>query len=348
MSRWVYLGCLSIGVVGVMVLLEVVLHLHQSRTRDAVSFIPSSTERGETASEYRVLLSKETLKREARIEVTGEEDWMTDFQESMIVLHSPPLVHCSIPRIGCSRWKRLLRKMEGYRDYLSLPPHTRYRNGLKHSVDLLPSTMEKVLNSPDYFRFVLVRDPFSRLLSAWLAKRNRTFAVPIPNRFSKFVQNVTHTLLSYNTHTITTITTNHNINNKPRLNQHFKPVSHFCGLASIPFDFVGRLETLDEWGPLLIRRIGAERDATSGWGPNGTFLASSMLLGSLAMNASSPALLRQYYTPDLVDLVAAAYAEDITLFNYTQFRDQLRRDTAQHHQLHSTHQQQQQHPGGET
>jgi len=33
----------------------------------------------------------------------------------------------------------------------------------------------------------------------------------------------------------------------------------FCGLDYIPFDFIGHSETLEEWGPELLKRMGAVR-----------------------------------------------------------------------------------------
>jgi len=96
--------------------------------------------------------------REPKIHVTGNETWMTNLALAMMVMDRYRLVHCSIPRIGCSRWRRLLRRMEGYPDYMA-NPHNLRENGMKYTATLDRQFVEDVLNDPTYFRFVFVRCP---------------------------------------------------------------------------------------------------------------------------------------------------------------------------------------------
>ena len=99
--------------------------------------------------------------KSGRIRVNGTERWMKDPHSAMMVLHAHKVIHCSIPRVGCSRWRRLLRRMEGYKDYLASPHNILESNGLKLTSSLSPDFVEKVLNDDSYFRFAVVRFVFS-------------------------------------------------------------------------------------------------------------------------------------------------------------------------------------------
>lgn len=329
MKGWLHLSLICNGVLIILVALYTMRHHgRQSNELACQDVAREDGERGKRDSKYKVLLTNTTLQRWPKIQVTGREAWMSDTMASPIVLHSPPIVYCRIYRVGCSRWGRLLRKIEGFQDYLSLWPYTRRQNGLKHFLDLTPSRVEEILNSDHYFRFVLVRDPFSRLLSAWFAKRNNSISEGLPRKsFSTFAQNISGTILAEKRRS-----------NRRVVDPHWTPISQYCGLSSIPFDFVGHYETLHEWGPLLIRRIGGEREAASGWGKKDalSFLAASKSFGSLVSDASSTSVLHRYYTPQLVDIVAEAYAEDLILFNYTAFGRKLRQDV-EIYQLNNNH-----------
>ena len=99
---------------------------------------------------------------------------------------------CTIPKNGCSRWRRFLRKVQGVRKYLGYP-HNYAKNGLKYSSDFdynvlgragerLPfqtistptnatsQTDSSIPTLPTVPRIALIRDPHARLLSAWSNK----------------------------------------------------------------------------------------------------------------------------------------------------------------------------------
>ena len=105
------------------------------------------------------------------------------------------------------------------------------------------------------FDFNLLRDPFSRLLSAWLSKRKRIEGTP--TTFEEFIKDTTD-----------------KVQRGVKVDQHFAPQVSFCGLDEIPFDFVGKFETLNEWGLNLVRAFGVEHLTSSGWRPYPDFFES--------------------------------------------------------------------------
>lgn len=85
-----------------------------------------------------------------------------------------------VPKAACTTMKALLHRMAGSPPltyYLGetqtrreMYVHCRRNVPLPSLPDLDDQTQEEVLTSPDYFRFAIVRNPYTRLISAWRSK----------------------------------------------------------------------------------------------------------------------------------------------------------------------------------
>jgi len=114
-------------------------------------------------------------------------------------------------------------------------------------------------------RFIIVRNPYARLLSGWLDKRvvwreevkfwpppyspllREANTPPSPVEFAEFV----HALVSTPPESV---------------NSHFRPISNHCWLSQgFTFDFVLKVELLDEWYEMFISRLNLFRTVLSGW-----------------------------------------------------------------------------------
>lgn len=83
-------------------------------------------------------------------------------------------VFCPMPKVGCSSWKQVFRRMKGISNYLAddywslhsdrneLEMDRIHRNGIEGA--------NKILNNPDIIHAVFVREPIERALSAWIDK----------------------------------------------------------------------------------------------------------------------------------------------------------------------------------
>ena len=92
-----------------------------------------------------------------------------------IVVESHKLIFFSIPKVGCTVWKQLFRRMMGYDDWKSqdgetLVPHNPETNGLKYLWDYSVEQASDMMTSPEWTRAIMVRDPKQRFLSAFLDK----------------------------------------------------------------------------------------------------------------------------------------------------------------------------------
>lgn len=97
----------------------------------------------------------------------------------IIVSERRKVLFCPIPKAANSNWKYLLRRLEGYGDYANLSKlHSPALSGLRYLSDYSAGEAAALLGDPAYTKFVFVRDPYTRLLSAYMdkiASTQRTF-----------------------------------------------------------------------------------------------------------------------------------------------------------------------------
>ena len=192
------------------------------------------------------------------------------------LLHVPNLLFCALPKNANSNWKQLLRRVQGIPDWnpnlniatigkASLLLHHPSHNGLaiagKWSVALKQG--ESPFDAADLLarmrgslKAVIVRDPVTRFLSAYLDKcvdchewsRCRTKKKA---SFEQVVRAHVHAHVD-------------------KWDVHFRPQAMSCGLSHVRYDEIGYFETFAESSERILRRAGLyERFGASGWGANG-------------------------------------------------------------------------------
>ena len=178
-----------------------------------------------------------------------------------IVVESQKLIFFAYPKVATTTWKKLFRRMEGYDDWKTANPHI--KGGLVHLTNLNMSYAEKILNSPDYTRAVIVRDPKERFVSAWFDKakapqylrknccKNET---ECPN-----IQSAQRTITGFIELA------------KVCQDRHWNPYTMLTDKKWLSkINFVGHFETLESDARRLLERIGAWDDyGATGWGLHG-------------------------------------------------------------------------------
>ncbi|XP_044089082.1 carbohydrate sulfotransferase 12 [Neovison vison] len=196
------------------------------------------------------------------------------------------VIYCYVPKVACTNWKRvmivlsesLLDRGTPYRDPLDIPREYVHNSSThltfnkfwrrygKFSRHLMKIKLKK------YTKFLFVRDPFVRLISAFRSKFQleneefyRKFAVPMlkmyANRsglpasvseafsaglkvsFANFIQY----LLDPRTEKLAPF------------NEHWRQVHRLCHPCQIDYDFVGKLETLDQDAAQLLRLLKVDK-----------------------------------------------------------------------------------------
>lgn len=226
-------------------------------------------------------------------------------RRSLVVAKTKKFLYCGIPKCGVSRWRRLIRRTENIENWGDKNAHNPTANGLLYLSDLTGApAAEALANDSNMYSFVIVRNPFTRLLSAWLDKRDFP-KFKLSRDFGKFVRKLVATPTG-------------------KLNEHFLPMSRFCGVQEgMRFDAVLRLESVDDWGPKLVKRLNITAEVSTGW--NGGFFRK--IDDAVKHNHHSDTRIKEFYTPELQTLVARKYQEDFETFGYLHDRLPVQRKT---------------------
>lgn len=259
-------------------------------------------------------VQKDLVKAGDYIYFRDEEHW----DAAPVVLESHKLVFFTIPKVGCTVWKQLFRRMMGLPDWKSQDgelwlPHNPEANGLKYLYDYSLEEASKIMTSPDWTRAIMVRDPKLRFLSAFLDKVMSNFGdhvrlrccvdgscVPAAQTVDGFVD------------LCKVCEDDHWRSQHDRVN--FKYWSYI--------DHISHVEQATEGAKDLLQKIGAwEEFGRTGWGSDGN---SSIFEAKGVSGAGSHATWSQWkvwkwYTPEIEQKVEHFYREDYMnpLFNFT-------------------------------
>ncbi|GAB5368177.1 hypothetical protein AAMO2058_001296400 [Amorphochlora amoebiformis] len=100
------------------------------------------------------------------------------FDLSPVVLEKFRLIFFTIPKVACTEFKRLFRRMEGYDNWKVIStrdglPHAPKANGLRYMSDYTPAEATLMMHDPTWMKAVFLRDPLERALSAYIDKVTR-------------------------------------------------------------------------------------------------------------------------------------------------------------------------------
>jgi hypothetical protein len=95
------------------------------------------------------------------------------YDEAPIVIPQHKLLFFTLPKVGCTVFKQLFRRVMNLKDWKvhnDVLPHVPGINGLYYLYHYTPADADYMLTDPSWTRAVFVRDPIERILSAYLDK----------------------------------------------------------------------------------------------------------------------------------------------------------------------------------
>lgn len=180
------------------------------------------------------------------------------------------LLYCAVPKVACTNWKRVLLTLSGKvksAKIQNLVDNDFHRQLAKTYLRRLDSyTLRDIqLRLNSYYKFMFVREPFERLLSAYRNKLasaedeefRRLYGRDIIRRYRKrpsvtslqrghdvtFEEFVRY-LLGLKTARLETF------------EPHWRPYHQLCHPCHVDYDFIGKYETLDEEVDFVLHRLG--------------------------------------------------------------------------------------------
>ncbi|RXN18511.1 carbohydrate sulfotransferase 12-like protein [Labeo rohita] len=196
------------------------------------------------------------------------------------------VIYCFVPKVACTNWKRVmivlsqnLKAPDGapYLDPLDIPLTMIHNSTLHKTFNKLwmrfgrysrPLMHHKLKN---YTKFLFVRDPFVRLISAFrdkfvkpdeyfynmygsvMLRRYANISEPPDSVKEAFAEGIR---LSF-THFIKYLLDPQTEEEKP-FNEHWQQMYRLCHPCQIEYDFIGKLETLDEDTEHLLKILGLD------------------------------------------------------------------------------------------
>ncbi|XP_005006263.1 carbohydrate sulfotransferase 14 [Cavia porcellus] len=166
-------------------------------------------------------------------------------------------LYCYVPKVACSNWKRVLKVLAGVLDNVDVRLKMDHHSDLVFLADLRPEEIRYRLQH--YFKFLFVRDPLERLLSAYrnkfgeireyqqrygaeIVRRYRPGAGPTPAgddvTFAEFLRYLVE-------------------EDPERMNEHWMPVYHLCQPCAVHYNFVGTYERLEADANQVLEWVGA-------------------------------------------------------------------------------------------
>jgi hypothetical protein len=228
---------------------------------------------------------------------------------SPIVVETHKLVFFTIPKVGCSVWKQLFRRMMGFenwnvQDYEAGLPHNPAYNGLKYLYNYSIKEASIMMTSPEWTRAIMVRDPKMRFLSAFLDKsvgNNHKYLVEKCCPDGSCVRGA-QSILGF-LDIIKTCVDVHWRAQVDRIDAQFWPY----------IDSILHLENAAADAELLLKKIGAwDKYGASGWGEEGKYSIfgskEKSVAGLHATHADQQIF--QWFTPKSEQEVESFYRDD--------------------------------------
>ncbi|KAG7241978.1 hypothetical protein INR49_024734, partial [Caranx melampygus] len=245
----------------------------------------ATAERMQQLQELRKHLVKESCDadREALSEGKHSLDDLSDGDlKNLVVDDKHSLIYCYIPKVACTNWKRVmfvLNRSEPYQDPMSVsvdlvhlpnqltPLNSFSRTEMKCDVCGLQAKLKH------YTKFMFVRDPFVRLISAYRDKFLRSneyfyqnFGRNILHRYGNqanppqtvaeaFGLGVRPSFYNFIQYLLDPLT-----ERRQPFEPHWRQMHRLCHPCHIQYDFIGHQETLQEDAEHLLRTLELQND----------------------------------------------------------------------------------------
>jgi len=167
------------------------------------------------------------------------------------------MIYCTIPKVSTTTWKTVLLDLRGVKTNKSVHQWHLWKRLYEYTEE------EREIRLQTYFKFVFVREPLHRLLSAFKDKfigydlkvsrsdRNAIVKSYRPHDYDPSGENQVSfpEFIKYFSEDI-------------YRNQHWRQYEKLCHPCVINYDFIGHLETLEEDAALLLKMAGIDDRVT--------------------------------------------------------------------------------------
>ncbi|XP_056451520.1 carbohydrate sulfotransferase 11-like [Gadus chalcogrammus] len=235
----------------------------------------------------------------------------------LIVDDKHGLIYCYVPKVACTNWKRVLMVLTGdgrYSDPLAIPAHEAHVAGNLRTLSEFPAAeINRRLRS--YLKFVFVREPFERLVSAYRNKFTRSYNEAFHKRYgTKIIRRhrpgarpgAVEAGADVSFREFIQYLVDPRTQREEPLNEHWERVHSLCHPCLIHYDVVGKYETLEPDSQAVLALAGVQGSVR--------FPSSGK---SARTDRDMAARFFQDVSPFLQKKLVNMYRMDFLLFNYS-------------------------------
>ncbi|XP_071971413.1 carbohydrate sulfotransferase 14 [Engystomops pustulosus] len=176
----------------------------------------------------------------------------------IIVNDKYKFLYCYVPKVACSNWKRVLKVLDGHLDSVDAKLKMDHKSDLVFLADLSAEQIRYRMRH--YYKFLFVREPMERLLSAYrnkfgeIREYQQRYGMEIVRRYRKKTaaaaskgDDVTFSeFLQYLLD-----------EDVEKMDEHWMPIYNLCQPCVVPYDYIGSYERLREDANHILEAINA-------------------------------------------------------------------------------------------
>lgn len=217
-------------------------------------------------------------------------------------------LYCYVPKVASSNMKRLVLTLQGMSENSNAIKSFDQR-GFDFLADFTAPEREHMIKT--FYKFVFVRDPFTRLVSAY---RNK-FQTPNTEFHVSYGQKIVR---QYRKNASSGATDGHDVTfqefvryildeNGPEMNEHWMSVYDICQPCLIPYDFIGSFEFLNLDTKALLEQLNV---------PKGISFPKKQAFYQAALNRDSVDVFYRNISTEQYRALHGKYMNDFKCFGY--------------------------------
>lgn len=215
-------------------------------------------------------------------------------------------VYVYVPKVACTNWKGILRHLMGHENYLDpVLAHDKANGGLIYLNNRNDS--QAILTNPDIQKFSFIRNPYTRVLSAYRNKIepfNKGDSEPGDRNFwHQIFSLIRDETNSEDVNFLCFLTWLKHSDSFHAKNEHWMPQHQILNPQSTKYDFIGRFENIGADSAKLLKLMNCDLSFPTQKDVKfpGTFAGKHM---------------ETYYDAPTRELVQELYADDFHFFDY--------------------------------
>ena len=180
----------------------------------------------------------------------------------IIVNDEHKFLFCSVPKVACSNWKRVLMVLDGEATDSNAIRRVNHK-GFTFLEDLPPLAIKRKLK--EYHKFMFVREPLARLLSAYKDKfmlNNTSFHKSYGRKIVKKVRKNAHANSKGDDVTLKEFLQYIAESHVEDMNEHWMPFYELCQPCVVSYDFIGSFENLEADANQVLKKLNVDEQVS--------------------------------------------------------------------------------------